>query len=185
MTAERHAQGSRGAVMNGGEIATQVVTVGDALGAIAWVIGIAIIMIGGLASIIITLLIRNADRSERRRDGQGRDAARGIERTQERTVENAIDFSAMQANVNMLLGDRNKCDELDREVAVLKDFKQRAEQKFDEVDDVTRAQERFGEQMRTVFKRLDGIDEKIDRVPQETAEKLRTMIRPVQRAANG
>ncbi|MCL4715485.1 MAG: hypothetical protein KJZ75_11290 [Hyphomonadaceae bacterium] len=168
-------------------MAEQTITLGDAFGLVAWVIGIAIVIIGGLAGLVITIVLRNADRTSAQGDRHSKGLERASERHQERQVETAVDLSAMQANVALLMKDRGKCDDLGREVAVLSDFKNRAEAKFDEVDDVAKAQERLGEQMRTVFKRLDAIDEKIDRVPRETADVLRTMIRPAQpaRASNG
>lgn len=125
----------------------------------------ALLAVGG---IVVLLLRRNADGTSSR-----------VEKHGDKQASQGETLAALRADINQLKSAGEKCDELDRDVAVLKDFKARAETKFDEVDDVTRAQERFGEQMRTVFKRLDGIDEKIDRIPQETAEKLRTMIRPV------
>lgn len=154
---------------------------------VLWVGGAAVAMIGGLATAVFMLVLRNQDRFEAREgvrdsrdDGRERDTSRLKERLGDKQSEHGEELAAMRADIARLKDESGKCDELDRDVAVLKDFKTRAEAKFDEVDDVSKAQERLGEQMRTVFKRLDMIDEKIDRVPRETAEMLRTMIRPVQ-----
>lgn len=155
----------------------------------AWIaviaIGVTVVLtiIGGLCGIIIMLIKRNADGTNRQRDDQGQTLTRTAERNQDRTVDTAIDLSAMQANVNTLMADRGKCDELGHEVAVLKDFKVRAEAKLDEVDEASRELRGMAEQMRTVFHTLEAMPEAItnrvlSRIPQvvrDTLEAARAM----------
>lgn len=149
-----------------------------------WVGGIGLTVIGGLASAVFMLVMRTTDRSEARSDVRDSREEGRERRLGDKQMTQGETLAGIRADLDRLKQDNGKCDDLDRDVAVLKDFKTRAEAKFDEVDDVSKAQERLGEQMRTVFKRLDTIDEKIDDVPRATAEQLRNMIRPV-RAANG
>lgn len=163
---------------------------------VLWLGGTSIVVIGGLLGLVINLVIRNADRGERVEEGRGRDVARFSERTQDRHMETAIDLSKLDANVTMLMADRGKCDELASEVAVLKDFKERAETKFDEVDEASRELRGMSEQIKTAFRRIDELPkavtaEVLSKIPQavletlSAARALNTQQHQAGRAANG
>lgn len=163
---------------------------------IAIAVTIAVAVVGGLVGIIVMLLKRNADRSERHEEGRGRDVARFSERTQDRQVETAVDLSALEANVNVLMNDRGKCDALASKVAVLEDFKERAETKFDEVDEASRELRGMSEQIKTAFRRIDELPkavtaEVLSKIPQavletlSAARALNTQQHQAGRAANG
>ncbi len=157
------------------EIASQAAQLWTAIIAIG--VTIAIAVVGGLISVIVLLLKRNADRSERSEEGRGRDVARHVERSQDRQVETAIDLSALEANVNVLMRGQGKCDELASKVAVLEDFKERAEAKFDEVDEASRELRGMSEQIKTAFRRIDELpkavtQEVLSKIPQAVLETL-------------
>ena len=144
---------------------------------VLWLGGTFIVVIGGLAGLVLNLLFRNADRSERSEEGRGRDVARIGERSQDRQMETAVDLSALEANVNVLMGDRGQCAALAAEMAVMKDFKSRAEAKFDEVDEASRELRSISEQIKTAFRRIDEMPkavtaEVLTKIPQAVLETL-------------
>lgn len=168
-----------------------------ALSVVLWIGGIGCAIIGALAGTILMLVRRDADKRDRNDEGRARTIARHRERAHDRDMETAIDLSAMEANVNVLMSDRGKCDRLAAEVAVLNDFKERAEGKFDEVDEAGRELRGLSEQMKTVFRRMDELPkavttEVMSQIPKAVLETL-TAARSLQqapqaqigRAANG
>lgn len=165
----------------------------QALQIVLWIGGIGLAVIGTLAGALITITLRNLNGTSERGERDTRDVARRTERNQDRQVETAIDLSKLEANVNVLMTGSSKCDELASKVAVLEDFKARAEAKLDEVDEASRELRGMSEQMKTVFNKFEGLSEeignkvaasviaKIPQVVRDTLEAARAM--PQQRAS--
>lgn len=173
-----------------------------------WGVGIAVpvtvAVIGGLCGIIILLLKRGADRRD--------DADRGREGEFRQTRERVTDKQAAQgelmagvvARIGQLETGQSKledgyekvADALDR-LTRLEEFRLHATPRLEEAEETARTVIAFGEQMKTVFKRIDVMSEqmnkqseKIDDMPDAVVTKLRHFVRTADakqagRAANG
>lgn len=141
-------------------------------------IGLLVAILSGFGGLILTLMLHNADRNDRNTGGKFKNLERTSERTQDRQIETVGDLAEMAANVRTLMSDRGKCDELASEVAVLKDFKSRAEAKFDEVDEASRELRGMAEQIKTAFRRMEELPKAI------TAEVLSSVPRVVLETLN-
>lgn len=166
-----------------------------------WGVGIAVpvtvAVIGGLCGIIILLLKRGADRRD--------DADRGREGEFRQTRERVTDKQAAQgelmagvvARIGKLEDGYDKvADALDR-LTRLEEFRLHATPRLEEAEETARTVIAFGEQMKTVFKRIDLMSEqmnkqseKIDDMPDAVVTKLRHFVRTADakqagRAANG
>lgn len=166
-----------------------------------WGVGVAVpvtvAVIGGLCGIIILLLKRGADRRD--------DADRGREGEFRQTRERVTDKQAAQgelmagvvARIGKLEDGYDKvADALDR-LTRLEEFRLHATPRLEEAEETARTVIAFGEQMKTVFKRIDLMSEqmnkqseKIDDMPDAVVTKLRHFVRTADakqagRAANG
>lgn len=166
-----------------------------------WGVGIAVpvtvAVIGGLCGIIILLLKRGADRrddAERGREGEFR-------HTRERVTDKQAAQGELMAGVVARIGKLEDgydkvADALDR-LTRLEEFRLHATPRLEEAEETARTVIAFGEQMKTVFKRIDLMSEqmnkqseKIDDMPDAVVTKLRHFVRTADakqagRAANG
>ncbi len=135
------------------------------------VLTLVLAIIGGLCAIIMALLKRNADGTTQR-----------SEKTQDKQVSQGEVMAGVLARVSSLEDGHSKiADALDR-LTRLEEFRLHAIPKLDEAEETARAQIAFGEQMKTVFKRIDGMSEqmnkqseKIDNIPGAVVAELRTL----------
>lgn len=150
----------------------------SALEIVLWVGGIAFAVITGLMGLVLALAFRLWDRN--------RDENRDRDKSRERTGDRIGDKQGAQAEllagygarITQLEDDRGKiADALDR-LARLEEFRIHASDKLEEAEATARSAIAFGEQMKTVFKRLDALTEQVTQLPRAVAAELRTMIRP-------
>lgn len=159
-------------------MAEQTLTIGEALSFVTWVIGVAFLIISGMAGLIVTLVLRNADRTSR--DGEGRNR---------KQASQGELMAGVLARVSQLEEGHSKiADALDR-LTRLEEFRLHAMPKLDEAEETARTVIAFGEQMKTVFRRIDVMAEQMNKLPNAVATELRTLIRTVPagagRAAHG
>lgn len=118
-------------------------------------------VVGALISAVAFLVWRAVERGENRSDiRDSRDEGRE-RRLGDKQSTHGETLASISARLDRLQDEAAKCDELDRDVAVLKDFKQRAEAKFDEVDETSRELRGMAEQMKTAFHRMEDLPEQI------------------------
>lgn len=157
-------------------------------------------VIGALVSAVACLVWYLMRRGEARHDmrdlrdeGRDRDTARAKDRLTDRQASQAELMAGVMARLGRVEEGQSKlADALDR-LTRLEEFRLHAMPKLEEAEETARTVIAFGEQMKTVFKRIDQMSEqmnrqseKIDRIPGAVVSELRTIIRPVQgRAANG
>lgn len=156
----------------------------DSVQILVWVLGVA----GGLIMLLLTasgfLVVRLMERRDRREEELDRDIGRTKTQVSERTGNHAQAISELRADVSALRKESSKCDELDRNVAVLMDFKTRAEGKLEEVEEARRALTGLTEQIRSM---PDAITSQVlASIPQAVLEVLQAARAvPDRRAANG
>lgn len=149
----------------------------QALDIVLWIGGVGIVIISGLSGILGTLIFRNLDKREKRYDDRDRSNDRASERITAKQGTHGETLAEMRADITALKKDAGKCEELAKDVAVLMDFKERAEDKFDEVDEASRDLRAFGEQLRTAFNKIEDMPDVITarvlaKIPQAVLETL-------------
>lgn len=164
----------------------QTLTLGDALALVAWVVGIAIVIIGGLASLIVALALRNADRTARDGEGRDRESNHERERFTDKQASQGELMAGVLARVAQLEDGQSQIAEALNRLTRLEEFRLHAMPKLEGAEETARTVIVFGEQMKTIFRRIDTMTEQMNKLPAAVALELRSMIRPVQgRAANG
>jgi len=126
--------------------------------------GVVSVLIGAVAFLVWKAFERNEERTELRElrdEGRDRDLGHRHERFGDRQMSQGESLAALRADINALKMAGEKCDSIDRDVAVLKDFKERAEAKFDEVDETSRELRGMSEQMKTAFNQMKDLPEQI------------------------
>lgn len=171
---------------------------------IAIAVTVVIAIVGGLVSVIVALLKRNADRSERHEEGREGELRQTRDRVTDKQATQGEVMAGVVARIGQLESGQNKledgyekvADALDR-LTRLEEFRLHADPKLKEAEETARTVIAFGEQMKTVFKRIDLMSEqmnkqseKIDDMPDAVVTKLRHFVRTADakqagRAANG
>ncbi len=156
-----------------------------------------LLLLGAVACLVVLwvrdriedLTARQA-KTETRQERDDGDRDTRIERTADKLGAKSETVAALHARVEQLEKSGAKCEELDRDVAVLKDFKTRAESKFTEVDQATRELVSIGEQLKTIFNGMDEVKQEMHRGLQAVLAVLQSRAQSQQpsqtaRAANG
>ena len=160
-----------------------------------WGVGVAVpitvAVIGGLCSLIILLWKRGADQRERAERGRDGDLRHTRERVTDKQAAQGELMAGVVARIGQLEHGQTKLEDgqgkiaeaLDR-LTRLEEFRLHAMPKLEEAEETARTVIAFGEQMKTVFKRIDVLSEqmnkqseKIDIMPDAVVTKLRQFVR--------
>lgn len=148
-------------------------------------------VIGALIAAVAFLAWATMQRTEARHDmrdlrDEGRD--RDVTRVKDRLIDRQSDQAEVMAGVVARLsqveeGQSKLADALNR-LTRLEEFRLHAMPKLEEAEETARTVIAFGEQMKTVFKRIDVMSEqmnkqseKIDRIPGAVVSELRDFVR--------
>lgn len=158
----------------------------DTIGLITLIVAI----LSGPCSVIAALMFRGADRNERNTDV----TSRRIEKTGDRQGSISESLAALAARTSAMEEAYAKVADALQRIVRLEEWRGGVEPRIDEADQTSRAVITLVSENKTIFKRMDATDRKIDEqsdkmdaLPRQTAELLRTMIRPIEpaRAAHG
>ena len=163
--------------------------------AVMWGVGVAVpvavAVIGGLCGLIILLWKRGADQRDRAEQGREGDLRHTRERVTDKQVAQGELMAGVVARIGQLEHGQTKLEDgqgkiaeaLDR-LTRLEEFRLHAMPKLEEAEETARTVIAFGEQMKTVFKRIDVLSEqmnkqteKIDIMPDAVVTKLRQFVR--------
>lgn len=142
------------------------------------IIAALISVIGALATAVAFLVWRSIERSEARGDvrdlrdeGRDRDHHTTRERIGDKQAAHGETLATIRADINALKTDSERCDKLEtdvevlgREMAVVKDFKARAEVTFADVEHARRELTSATEQIRTLFSTISDLKDSVSQI---------------------
>jgi hypothetical protein len=149
-------------------------------------------VIGALIASVAFLVWATMQRTEARPDirdmrdeGRNRDVMRAEDRLSHRQSDQAEVMAGVVARLGQVEEGQSKLADALNRLTRLEEFRLHAMPKLEEAEETARTVIAFGEQMKTVFKRIDVMSEqmnkqseKIDAIPDAVAGKLRAMVRP-------
>lgn len=167
----------------------------DAVEVLLWAGGIGFSVFAGMCGVIGYLLSRDSQRRDRREERGEDEFGRTREHLSSKQAGQAETLAGVSARVDGLQSIIDKVADALERIARLEEWRSNSTRRLDDADDTGRVVVSLQEQNKTIFRRMDQTDDKIDQlaheqadIPRRTAEMLRTMIRPVEqprRAANG
>jgi hypothetical protein len=162
---------------------------------LAGVIGALIAAVAFLAWTTMQRTEARHDMRDLREEGRDRDVTRAKDRLIDRQSDQAEVMAGVVARLSQVEDGQSKLADALNRLTRLEEFRLHAMPKLEEAEETARTVIAFGEQMKTVFKRIDVMSEqmnkqseKIDAIPDAVASRLRAMVRPQSgsgRAANG
>lgn len=156
----------------------------DALGLVLWVVGgagvVILALIGFAAMLIGKIFTRHQDQADQRDE----DFGRSKDRLRDRQGSQGETLASVSARVDGLQSVVDKVADALQRIARLEEWRTLAHARLDEADDTARSVVALTEQNKSIFKRLDVIDDKIEDTPRRTAAEILQHVRPV-RAAHG